>query len=56
MGFSWLVGHILQSTGLYDQILVLCSGAYVVTWLIFHLMVPRIKPIEFKEVDTAGLT
>ena len=46
MGFSWLVGHILQSTGAYDQILLLCGGAYLVTWLIFHLLVPQIGPIE----------
>ncbi|HUI08407.1 MAG TPA: MFS transporter [Verrucomicrobiae bacterium] len=46
MGFSWLVGHILQSTGAYDQILLLCGAAYLVTWLIFHLLVPQIGPIE----------
>ena len=45
MGFSWLVGHILQRTGVYDQILLLCGGAYLVTWVIFHLLVPRIRPI-----------
>ena len=46
IGFSWLVGHILQSTGVYDQILLLCSGAYLVTWLAFHLLVPQIRSIE----------
>ena len=48
MGFSWLVGHILQSTGMYDKILLLCGSAYVVTWLIFHLMVPHIKPVKIR--------
>jgi ACS family hexuronate transporter-like MFS transporter len=46
MGFSWLVGHILQSTGSYDTILLLCGSAYLGTWLVFHLMIPQIKPIK----------
>lgn len=48
VGFSWLVGNILQNTGTYDKILLLCGGAYVTTWVIFHLIVPQIKPIEIQ--------
>ncbi len=48
MGFSWFVGHILQHTGLYHEILLLCGCTYVATSLIFHLMVPQITPIELK--------
>ena len=46
VGFSWLVGNILQNTGTYDKILLLCGGAYVATWVIFQLIVPQIKRIE----------
>jgi ACS family hexuronate transporter-like MFS transporter len=46
MGFSWLVGHILQGTGVYDKILLICGSAYVVALLIFHLVVPQIKPVR----------
>jgi ACS family hexuronate transporter-like MFS transporter len=46
MGFSWMVGHILQGTGTYDKIMLVCGSAYVIAWLIFHIIVPKIKPIE----------
>ena len=48
MGFSWLVGHILQGSGVYDRILLVCGSAYVVALLIFHIGVPRIKPITIE--------
>jgi MFS transporter, ACS family, hexuronate transporter len=48
VGFSWLVGDILQNTGTYDTILLLCGGAYIATGVIFHLIVPQIKPIEIQ--------
>ena len=48
VGFSLLVGNVLQNTGVYDKILLLCGGAYVATWVIFHLIVPQIKPIEIQ--------
>jgi ACS family hexuronate transporter-like MFS transporter len=46
MGFAWMVGHILQGSGTYDRIMLVCGSAYVVAWLIFHIIVPKIKPIE----------
>lgn len=46
MSFSWLVGHILQDTGVYDKILLICGSAYVAAWLIFHLLVPQIKAVR----------
>ncbi len=46
MGFSWLVGYILQGSGVYDRILLACGSAYVVALLVFHLVVPQIKPVE----------
>jgi len=46
MGFFWLVSHILQGEGTYRNILLICGSAYVVAWLLFHLGVPRIKPVR----------
>jgi len=48
MGFFWLVSHILQGEGTYRTIMLLCGSAYVVAWLIFHVGVPKIKPVEIK--------
>jgi hypothetical protein len=49
MGFFWLVSTILQDQGRYGTIMLICGSAYVVAWTVFHLGVPRIQPIEFKE-------
>jgi len=48
MGFFWLVSNILQGEGTYRNIMLICGSAYVVAWLIFHAVVPRIKPIQIK--------
>ncbi len=48
MGFFYLVGHVLQGEGTYQTILMFCGGAYLVAWTLFHLGVPRIKPLEIK--------
>ena len=48
MAFFWLVGHVLQGEGTYQNILLICGSAYVVAWTVFHLGVPRIKPVEVK--------
>jgi ACS family hexuronate transporter-like MFS transporter len=46
MGFFWLVSTLLQGSGTYSTILLMCGSAYVVAWLIFQAGVPRIKPVE----------
>jgi ACS family hexuronate transporter-like MFS transporter len=46
MGFSWLVGYILQGTGVYDKILLICGLAYLLALGIFHTIVPKIQPVE----------
>jgi MFS transporter, ACS family, hexuronate transporter len=49
MGFSWLVGHILnnkQDLHQYSKILFMCGSAYVVAFFIFHLMVPKIEAVQ----------
>jgi MFS transporter, ACS family, hexuronate transporter len=48
MYFSWLVGHVLQGSGVYDKILLVCGSAYVVALLAFHLVVPTIKPVKLQ--------
>jgi ACS family hexuronate transporter-like MFS transporter len=48
MGFFLLVGHVLQGEGTYKTIMLICGSAYLAAWLIFHLGVPCIKPIEVK--------
>ena len=46
LAFFWLVSTILQDKGSYGTIMTICGGAYVVSWVIFQIGVPRIKPIE----------
>jgi ACS family hexuronate transporter-like MFS transporter len=48
MGFFYLVGSVLQGEGTYKSILLICGSAYMVAWTIFHLGVPRIRPVEIK--------
>jgi MFS transporter, ACS family, hexuronate transporter len=48
MGFFWFVGHELQGDGAYKTIMLICGGAYLVAWTMFHIGVPRIKPLEIK--------
>jgi len=46
MAFFWLVSNILQGEGTYGKIMLICGSAYVAAWLVFHLMVPQIKPVR----------
>jgi MFS transporter, ACS family, hexuronate transporter len=48
IAFAWYVGKKLTNTGLYDTILYLCGGAYVLALGIFHVIVRQIKPVELK--------
>ena len=48
LAFFWLVSTILQDKGSYVTIMTICGSAYVVSWVIFHLGVPCIKPVEIK--------
>jgi ACS family hexuronate transporter-like MFS transporter len=48
IAFAWYVGKKLTDTGLYDTILYLCGGAYVLALGIFHVIVRQIKPVELK--------
>jgi ACS family hexuronate transporter-like MFS transporter len=45
LAFFWYVSNELQGEGSYRTILLLCGSAYVVAWIVFHLGVPRIKPV-----------
>jgi ACS family hexuronate transporter-like MFS transporter len=45
--FQIATGRILQATGSnYSIIFVMCGLAYVTAWLIIHVLVPRLEPIE----------
>ena len=45
--FQLATGRILQATGSnYSIIFVMCGLAYVTAWVIIHLLVPRLQPIE----------
>ena len=46
MGFFYLVGHVLQGEGTYKTIMLVCGSAYLVAWMMFHLGVPKIKPVK----------
>ena len=48
MGFFYIVGNVLQGQGSYNSIMLCCGCAYLVAWTLFHLGVPRIKPVEIK--------
>jgi MFS transporter, ACS family, aldohexuronate transporter len=41
---SLIVGEVLQRTGKYDALWVVAGSAYLVTWGIIHLLVPRMEP------------
>ena len=53
MAFSWFVGRTLQSTGQYAQILPLCGSAYILAFLIFHIMVPRLDPVRANKIGSS---
>ena len=44
--FSIYVGHALQGASQYGHILPLCGSAYVIAFLIFHIMVPKLEPVK----------
>jgi MFS transporter, ACS family, hexuronate transporter len=48
IAFAWYVGEKLTRTGLYDTILYICGGAYVLALAIFHVIVPQIKPVHIE--------
>jgi len=47
--FQLATGRILQATGSnYSIIFVMCGLAYVTAWVVIHLLVPRLQPIEVR--------
>ncbi len=44
MLLSLIVGEVLQRTGKYDALWVVAGSAYLVTWGLIHLLVPRMEP------------
>jgi MFS transporter, ACS family, hexuronate transporter len=35
---------VLQRTGKYDALWVMAGSAYLLTWCVIHLLVPRLDP------------
>jgi MFS transporter, ACS family, hexuronate transporter len=48
MLLSLIVGEVLQRTGKYDSLWVIAGSAYLVTWVLIHLLSPRLKPAELE--------
>jgi ACS family hexuronate transporter-like MFS transporter len=46
---SLIVGEVLQRTGKYDALWVIAGSAYLVTWGVIHLLVPRLEPAPLGE-------
>jgi ACS family hexuronate transporter-like MFS transporter len=46
MLLSLIVGEVLQRTGRYDALWVVAGSAYLVTWGLIHLLVPRLEPAQ----------
>ena len=46
MLLSLIVGEVLQRTGRYDALWVVAGSAYLVTWGVIHLLVPRLEPAQ----------
>jgi ACS family hexuronate transporter-like MFS transporter len=44
MLLSLIVGEVLQRTGKYDALWVVAGSAYLVTWVLIHLLAPRLEP------------
>jgi ACS family hexuronate transporter-like MFS transporter len=50
MALSLIVGEVLQRTGRYDALWVVAGSAYLVTWVIIHLLTPRLQPAPIDPV------
>jgi ACS family hexuronate transporter-like MFS transporter len=48
MLLSLVVGEVLQRTGKYDALWVVAGSAYLVTWVIIHLLSPRLAPARLE--------
>jgi ACS family hexuronate transporter-like MFS transporter len=44
--FAVLVGLVLEHMKTYAPILIFCGGAYIIAWLVLHILVPKIRPIS----------
>jgi ACS family hexuronate transporter-like MFS transporter len=45
---SLVVGEVLQRTGKYDALWVIAGSAYLVTWCVIHVLVPRLEPAKLE--------
>lgn len=52
-GFQLLAGRLKDLTGNYTVMFMIAGSAYMLALLIFHLMVPRLTPVDLKPVAAA---
>lgn len=52
--FQRATGRILQETGDYTSIFVVCGLAYVLAWVVIHLLAPRLEPVRLGAAAPAG--
>jgi ACS family hexuronate transporter-like MFS transporter len=49
-----LTGRLKDMTGNYTVMFTIAGSAYLVALLIFHLMVPQLKPIDMRPSATTS--
>ena len=50
--FQRATGRILEATGSnYSVIFVICGIAYVAAWIVIHLLVPQLRPVEVDALE-----
>lgn len=50
MMISQVVGHVLQWSGSYVPIFFMAASAYLIAWIVIHLLVPRLEPASVEDV------
>jgi MFS transporter, ACS family, hexuronate transporter len=51
-GIQYLTGHLKTTTGNYTTMFMICGSAYLIALLIFHLMVPRLDPVDLAPAES----
>ena len=49
IGMSLFAGSQLQATGSYARIFLFAGAAYVLAWIVVHLLVPRLQPAALEQ-------
>lgn len=52
MSFAVFAGFMLQLTGTYMYLFIICGFLYVIAFVIFNLLVPGLEPINFRGIKS----